>query len=529
MPKKSAAPLLLSPDEQQAPLQSLSPEVTTQTVVGDGDTFMLSDYPAVQTNRVRWSPENVDWQADGSALLSLTEAPDGAPRPYLSGEIASTDTAAFGTWSWKVQVPDMVDGAVFGMFTFQADPRTPRIEYDIEFVGDDTTRMEVNIHMARPDGRNVSLAGGPQTINLGFDAAKGVHDYAVTVTATEGIFLVDGKEVARFDASDMPDQVWRNGEMRSYVDLWPVAAGGMENWAGTWAWPGAPLVARVVDIDTPDSAPDGTTPDPDPVDPVDPGPVDPGQERPSTDFPPDWVLDWEGRVLRGTAGDDRIAGLAAGDLILAMAGNDTLMGSSGNDGLDGGSGIDLLSFAGSARGARVNLASDLPQDTRYGRDVILNVENLQGGDGADALTGDQRANLLDGGAGSDTLRGADGSDVLIGGAGRDRMDGGQDDAGDTFVFRDVTESGAGRGGPGGADRIFEFQSGTDRLDLSAIDADLLRGGNQAFGLADSAAANSVWISPSGGASHVLADVTGDAQADLRVIVRGLVVAEDLIL
>jgi beta-glucanase (GH16 family) len=42
----------------------------------------------------------------------------------------------------------MVDGAVFGMFTYRADHfNDPWIEFDFEFVGADTTKVRLNIHM----------------------------------------------------------------------------------------------------------------------------------------------------------------------------------------------------------------------------------------------------------------------------------------------------------------------------------------------------------------------------------------------
>lgn len=195
---------------RQTPVTALSPETA----------HLISDWPAVQSGRVRWSPDNVTLYPDGSFDLRLTEAPEGSWRPYLSGEVASVATATYGTWTWFAQVPRMVDGAVFGMFTFQADASNPRVEFDIEFVGAATTQLELNVHMAGPDGKNVSLVGGPYKVQLGFDAAEGVHSYAVTVTEGQAIFLIDGTEVVRFGPEDMTNGVWREGEMRSYADLW---------------------------------------------------------------------------------------------------------------------------------------------------------------------------------------------------------------------------------------------------------------------------------------------------------------------
>lgn len=120
--------------------------------------------------------------------------------------------------------------------------------------------------------------------------------------------------------------------------------------------------------------------------------------------------------------------------------NDALKGTTGNDRMEGLGGNDYL-YGGS------------------GRDVLL------GGDGND---------WLDGGRGNDTLDGGNGNDILVGGAGRDVMTGGG--ANDIFVFN-PGDTGAT---PETADRITDFGNGADLIDLSAIDADVTRSGDQAF-------------------------------------------------
>ena len=61
--------------------------------------------------------------------------------------------------------------------------------------------------------------------------------------------------------------------------------------------------------------------------------------------------------------------------------------------------------------------------------------------------------MLSGGAGNDRLYGQDGRDVLSGGAGSDSLFGGS--GADVFQFR----------GAWGADKVADFQHGTDKLDL----------------------------------------------------------------
>lgn len=150
----------------------------------------------------------------------------------------------------------------------------------------------------------------------------------------------------------------------------------------------------------------------------------------------DWMNGGAGNdTLDGGSGNDRLIGGAGFDVLWGGMGNDVLDGGWGNDRLDGQMGNDLL-FGGDGHDT---LIGGPGQDTLVGgagNDIMM------GGDGNDHLQGGAGADTLQGGAGNDTLNGGQGNDVLVGGAGVD-----------TFVFH------AGSG----ADRIVDYQVGTDRL------------------------------------------------------------------
>lgn len=463
------------------------------------DGWLVSDWDAGQSAITAWSPLNVRTAADGSTLMVLEAAPAGAPRPVLGAEIQSDATLTLGTFGWTAEVPDMVDGAVFGMFAYQADWQgDPWLEFDLEFVGGGTTQVELAVHMEDSAGRPVSNLHGT-VVDLGFDAAEGLHTYEVTLTGTGAVFRADGVVIAYFSAADMPGGVWNTGELRSMVDLW-AADPRYASWTGPWAGPGTPLVATVAGAE------------------VRPG--DMGGAMP--------ILGTSGgTVLRGTAGRDVIDGLAGNDTLVGDAGHDRMMGGAGddtlyldagNDWLDGGGGSDRLLATGSAA---VTLDLDNAwgsQATGMGTDSLRGIEHAQGGAGNDSVMGTAAGNSLGGADGSDWLDGRGGADTLVGGAGRDAMAGGADRDRDVFVLAQASHSAAGAN----RDSIQQFVSGIDDLDLRAIDANPGLAGDQAFAWGGTrAGANAVWVEVWGTSLCLKADVTGDGLADLEVLMIGI--------
>ncbi len=203
--------------------------------------------------------------------------------------------------------------------------------------------------------------------------------------------------------------------------------------------------------------------------------------------------------LWGDAGDDQITGAGGNDTLLGGdgsdmldggAGNDEIWGEAGNDTIDGGAGNDLVRYRLAGAGVAVDLAAGTGTDGEGGTDRLSGIENLDGSDFGDALTGDGRANRLFGYDGADTLSGGGGDDILLGGlggdsllggagndeiwgeAGNDTIDGG---AGDDLVRYRASESnirvdlaaGTATDGMGGTDRLssIEHVDGSDHGDL----------------------------------------------------------------
>lgn len=180
-------------------------------------------------------------------------------------------------------------------------------------------------------------------------------------------------------------------------------------------------------------------------------------------------------TLNGNGGNDSLLGDAGNDTLSGGAGNDILMGGVGNDILNGGAGIDWAYYNTATARVTVNLGVGAAQNTGgAGIDTLIGMENLLGSRFDDILTGNASANRLSGGAGNDTLIGGAGNDILTGDAGKDRLSGGAGN--DIFDFNAVSESMPGLN----RDVIIDFVRGSDKIDLSTIDANTTIAGNNAF-------------------------------------------------
>jgi len=118
------------------------------------------------------------------------------------------------------------------------------------------------------------------------------------------------------------------------------------------------------------------------------------------------------------------------------------------------------------------------------------------------IVGDAYANTLNGSSGDDTINGNGGKDVLWGGAGRD-----------TFVFDTASEA--------HGDMIGDFVHGTDRIDLTGIDANTKASGNQAFMFIGIERFHNVpgelhAYRPGDGNTYVSGDTNGDGKADFAL-------------
>jgi Ca2+-binding RTX toxin-like protein len=186
--------------------------------------------------------------------------------------------------------------------------------------------------------------------------------------------------------------------------------------------------------------------------------------------------------LSGAAGDDTLNGGSGGDSLYGGDGDDLLYGESGDDRLQGGrgsnilyggSGIDTADYRSSGSGLRIILASDAVSDDGATSDSFAGnqIENADGSDFGDRITGLEDSNLLRGFAGDDILRGLGGDDQLDGGDDSDEISGG--------LGADFLAGGSGDdklAGDSGADTL-DGGDGDDFILLDAGGEDVVDGGS----------------------------------------------------
>ena len=213
--------------------------------------------------------------------------------------------------------------------------------------------------------------------------------------------------------------------------------------------------------------------------------------------------------------------------LLGTAGNDVFNVSSSTTRVAGLAGTDTVRSS-----ASFTLSADVERLELTGTAAINGTGNLN----ADIITGNAANNILQGMAGVDRLMGKDGNDILLGGAdadqlygdaGNDRLDGGagQDKmyggaGADVFVFSFASDTARTK-----SDKVLDFQTGVDKIDLSAIDADIGVAGNQAFVYGSSAdGVASLWMS--GG--YIYGDTNNDGTVDLAIYVTGAIAQTDIL-
>ncbi len=166
--------------------------------------------------------------------------------------------------------------------------------------------------------------------------------------------------------------------------------------------------------------------------------------------------------------------------------------------------------------------------------AITNVaETINGNSKPNRLTGTGADETINGKGGNDTIKGGGGDDIIRGGSGADKMTGGA--GADVFVFKpgdmpkvqyiDLWLAPVN----GKYDLITDFQPGVDVIDLSALDANSKKSGNQAFhfegeggfsGSRGELVYEFYGTKPAARHTIIKGDTNGDGDFDFRIVLKG---------
>ncbi len=167
-------------------------------------------------NLVMFRPNNVQTKSNSGIEISLkNEAFNGYE--ITSGGLKSTREFQYGRFE-IVMKPISYAGLISAFFLYRIDPWQ---EIDIEFLGNDTSKMLVNVYFNPGDDgtvQNYGTSGTPVLIELGFDASLDFHNYVIEWDPNEIRWFVDNNLVhVRKTGNPTPIP---NLQLKAFINLW---------------------------------------------------------------------------------------------------------------------------------------------------------------------------------------------------------------------------------------------------------------------------------------------------------------------
>lgn len=171
-------------------------------------------------NLALFRPSNVERDGLSGAKVHIRREDLGV-RQYSAGAIISHADFLFGRFEATFRASD-APGVISGFFLHR---NSPHQEIDIEILGSKPDRLLVNVfyNPGGPGDRfDYGFRGCPNRIDLGFDASKGMHRYAIEWSPCEIRWFVDDHLVHRRDLWD-PTPI-PHLPMKLHFNAWPSRA-----------------------------------------------------------------------------------------------------------------------------------------------------------------------------------------------------------------------------------------------------------------------------------------------------------------
>ena len=175
-----------------------------------------------------WSSSCVR-QEDNRLLMSVAEGTNygwGRTYDYVGAECRLTEQYSYGFYSVRMKAAKC-SGVISSFFTYTN--RGGWDEIDIEFLGKDTTGIQLNYYTN-------GVGGHEFWYKLGFDGAEDFHEYAFEWLPDSITWYVDGKAVYRA-TNDIPTR-----STQIMMNVWNCA--GSDEWSGKFDATSLPATAE---------------------------------------------------------------------------------------------------------------------------------------------------------------------------------------------------------------------------------------------------------------------------------------------
>lgn len=177
-----------------------------------------------------WRGSNLTFE-EGIMHLKIDKE-EGDVKPQWSGsEYRTRKMYHYGMYEVRMK-PIKNDGVVSSFFTYTGpSDNNPWDEIDIEFLGKDTTKMQLN-YFTNGVGQHEYI------YDLGFDASEEFHEYAFEWLEDSITWYVDGVEIhkATKDIPQTPGKVMMNTWPGTGVDSWLNAFDGTVPLTAEYDW-----------------------------------------------------------------------------------------------------------------------------------------------------------------------------------------------------------------------------------------------------------------------------------------------------
>jgi endo-1,3-1,4-beta-glycanase ExoK len=166
-----------------------------------------------------WKREQVQETPEG-VVFTVQKAEPGAPKPYKNAEMRTKPSFQYGYFETRMRTPKGL-GLISGFFTFDLGVGERKWqELDVEILGRDPTKVEMNIHHT---GKTET-----KTLPLGFDASDGFHTYGIEWRRDRVLWYADGKLIhSTRGKKGVPIPI---APQQIYISLWNSER--LYGWAG---------------------------------------------------------------------------------------------------------------------------------------------------------------------------------------------------------------------------------------------------------------------------------------------------------